>query len=235
MQIVLHDAQLAIDAALASHLVFCNVEPPPQLVILLYAVGNATGLYYYHFIRHFSALSSVGSVAFLSALYTATLCISIGIYRVYFHRLRKYPGPAKAALSKWSLVSVDVAGQRPHYITSLHKQYGDLVRTGPRELSLNDPAAIPAMLGASSPAVKGPWYAGVHAGLPKRSLSLHATVDNHDHAARRRIWDMGFKTTALKGYEPMLTKLTTELMLRLEEHVDKEIKIDDWVAFFFFW
>lgn len=45
---------------------------------------------------------------------------------------------------------------------------------------------------------------------------------------------MGFKTTALKCYEPMLTKLTTELMLRLEEHVGKEINIDDWVAFLSF-
>lgn len=234
MQLVLHDAQLAVGAALASHLIFSNVEPLPQPVILLYAVGSAAGFYYYHAVRHLSILSSVGNVALLSALYTATLCVSIGVYRLYFHRLSKYPGPAKAALSKWSLVPVDLAGQRPHYITSLHKRYGDLVRTGPREISLNDAAAIPFMLGAHSPAVKGPWYAVGQAGLPKRSRSLHAVDDPQEHAARRRIWDMAFKTSALKGYEPMLTKLTAELMLRLEEQVGKEIKIDEWVAFLAF-
>ncbi len=228
------DFQLAAGGALASHLLFSQVEPLPQHVLAAYAAGTAGLTYSLHTHRHLTVLKAFGNASLLAGVYTACLLVSIGVYRLFFHRTRRFPGPASAALSKWALVPVDAAGTRPYYLRKLHKQYGDIVRTGPREISVLDPAAISLMFGANSPAIKGNWYTAVHAGLPKRSLSLHATVDPQDHAARRRIWDQGFKTSALKSYEPTLTRLVGDLMQRLEEQVGQEVKIDEWVSYLSF-
>lgn len=42
----------------------------------------------------------------------------------------------------------------------LHEKYGDIVRIGPRELSVNDPEALSAIYGATGPssrALRGPF------------------------------------------------------------------------------
>jgi hypothetical protein len=61
----------------------------------------------------------------------------------YFnHGLNKYPGPLLAGLSDWWRFFV-VYGRRPDIThIKLHRQYGDIVRLGPNDLSFADPKAI---------------------------------------------------------------------------------------------
>lgn len=55
---------------------------------------------------------------------------SVCIYRIYFHRLRKFPGPQVAAFSKpWHAWAC--RDSRNHLVLdSLHQQYGTFVRAG---------------------------------------------------------------------------------------------------------
>ena len=56
---------------------------------------------------------------------------SIVVYRVYFHRLRKFPGPRFDAISKWGAAYVAYLSRRYFArLEALHIIYGDYVRSG---------------------------------------------------------------------------------------------------------
>jgi hypothetical protein len=66
--------------------------------------------------------------------FTIPLFTSIACYRLCFHRLRGFPGPSMAALSKmWHCWQA--RHSRNHLVLEkLHKQYGTFVRTGNHNL-----------------------------------------------------------------------------------------------------
>ena len=134
-----------------------------------------------------TAASTVG-IMLISVL--VGLFSSILIYRTFFHPLRHFPGPFGARLSNayqtwlycrsWRL---DVEVQK------LHRVYGDVVRVGPRELSINDPESLHAFHSSTSPCLKGPWYSYM-----APASSLQTARDPVDHTERRKAWDLGFSS-----------------------------------------
>ncbi|KAJ5297264.1 uncharacterized protein N7443_008157 [Penicillium atrosanguineum] len=86
-------------------------------------------------------------------------------------------------------------------VDKLHKTYGDYVRTGPTEISVADLVAVQAIYGNQSKARKGPWYT-----LLDPRVCLSFTRDKQEHARRRKVWDHGFSTKAIRAYEPVVTK-----------------------------
>jgi tryprostatin B 6-hydroxylase len=62
--------------------------------------------------------------------YLAGLFVSIGVYRAFFHPLRKFQGPWYARISKlWHLWAARRA--KNHLVLEkIHQRYGDFVRTG---------------------------------------------------------------------------------------------------------
>ena len=78
----------------------------------------------------------------LCACYLTALFCSIAIYRVWFHRLKGFPGPRLAAASKlWHVWKC--RDSRNHLILeSLHQQYGPVVRTGIAQFTSSDNASI---------------------------------------------------------------------------------------------
>ena len=75
------------------------------------------------------ASGSVNALGLITC-YSVTLFTSIATYRIYFHRLRHFPGPRFAAVSKlWHVWQC--RDSRNHLVLeSLHQQYGSFVRTG---------------------------------------------------------------------------------------------------------
>ena len=62
--------------------------------------------------------------------FTGSLCLSIVVYRLYFHRLGHFPGPRMAAVSKLWHMGHTLSSQNHLLMERLHKHYGDFVRTG---------------------------------------------------------------------------------------------------------
>lgn len=118
-----------------------------------------------------------------------SLWANILIYRAFFHPLNRFPGPFGAKLTKlWSLKQVVGSDIRWYRVASeLHKQHGDYVRVGPRELSVLDTAALIPMLGARME--KGPFYGAME-------RSVHTNRDAAFHKQRRKVWDMAFKQSS---------------------------------------
>ena len=90
------------------------------------------------------------------ALYYATLLSSIAIYRLSpFHPYARYPGPIPAKLSMWWMVAISTPGKGHEIVEKLHDKYGDVVRTGPNEISIRDASMIQDIMGAKG-MPKGP-------------------------------------------------------------------------------
>jgi hypothetical protein len=64
--------------------------------------------------------------------YAISLFASIAVYRVCFHRLKRFPGPFWASISKfWHVFKCIKSSSRNHLVLDgLHHKYGDFVRTG---------------------------------------------------------------------------------------------------------
>lgn len=141
------------------------------------------------FISQYILARSLPLCILLTAAFTASLFTSLTIYRAYFHPLGQFPGPPLAKLTKlYSLSLTAQSGLRWHQINaSLHTQYGDYIRTGPRELSITDPAAINFILGYGAKPGKGPVYDSMEE-------SVNTTRDREFHTQRRKIWDSGLKS-----------------------------------------
>lgn len=154
------------------------------------------------------------------------------VYRAFFHPLNKFPGPFGAKLTKfWSLKKVHESDTKWFRVAGeLHEQYGDYVRTGPRELTVLDTAALAPMLGNRM--VKGPFYGALE-------KSIHTNRDNEFHRKRRKVWDMAFKQSqylpessrlsnhllnithpsALEDYGPSIEEFTDTLLTRIDSTV----------------
>ena len=74
------------------------------------------------------AATAVSSQLF--GMYTLCLLGSISIYRVFFHRLRSFPGPILASVSKFWHVAHCLDSKGHLLLERLHQQYGDFVRIG---------------------------------------------------------------------------------------------------------
>ncbi|OJJ77651.1 hypothetical protein ASPBRDRAFT_36878 [Aspergillus brasiliensis CBS 101740] len=130
----------------------------------------------------------------------ASLLASIAIYRYFFHALDRFPGPRLARVTAlWDFRNTVVDAKWYIKVKELHGVYGDVVRIKPRELSINDPLAIKDIYGVGTTCVKGPFY-DLH--YPHRSLQM--ARDKAFHSKRRRLWDRGFTSKALAGYEPYI-------------------------------
>ena len=80
------------------------------------------------------ALNNSGQAARATALivlsYLASLFTSVALYRIFFHRLRHFPGPIGARVTKFWHVGKLFRQPNFKLLDDLHQQYGDFVRTG---------------------------------------------------------------------------------------------------------
>lgn len=86
-----------------------------------------------HLLAFFSASllsGEIRNVLLLSTLYLSGLFGSIAVYRVFFHKLRRFPGPTAAAITKLWHVWKCRDSKNHTVLDEVHKQYGQFVRTG---------------------------------------------------------------------------------------------------------
>jgi len=74
----------------------------------------------------FGLINNSFSAAVAVSLVFLTYVSSLVVYRLYFHKLSKFPGPKLAAVSKWYEFYYDVylKGQFVFKLQKLHEQYG---------------------------------------------------------------------------------------------------------------
>ncbi|OJD30040.1 cytochrome p450 [Diplodia corticola] len=184
---------------------------------------------------HMHALEAAFRTACVANSFKLGLAASILAYRLLFHSLRKFPGPKYAAASRF--YAMFLACKNTQYsdeVEKLHKQYGDFVRIGPREISINRPAAIRLIYGPPSRCKKSPWYSQVTEDVTK--CSINSTRVLEVQRQRRRAWDRGFSIKALSNYEPRVKAKMDTLIQQLRRLSEAKAPVNGtaWSMFFSF-
>ncbi|KAF8243151.1 cytochrome P450 [Wilcoxina mikolae CBS 423.85] len=140
--------------------------------------------------------------------YVVALVGSMTAYRLWFHRLSHFPGPFAARITNLyhPYAYMRCRGKYFRLQKSWFEKYGDIVRTGPNELIINDPSAIPALAKAS----KGSWYLIGH-----NMQSVQLVRDIVTHSIRRRVWDKALSPKAVESYLPRIREHTALLVSAL--------------------
>ncbi|EKG18424.1 Cytochrome P450 [Macrophomina phaseolina MS6] len=215
-------------SALAFHLLIQNFELLELLVWQALGVATAVGAgaFYIDLQVLRSTPSDAAKHLAVSAMsFSLTLTASIIIYRAFFHRLRRFPGPFAAKLSKlWSVYQSSKDFKYNLLLEDLHKKYGDVVRTGPRELSVARASALPQVTSCR----KTIFYA--HTDWKQARLGMLETRDLEDHRKRRRPWEMALGMKEIAGYDRDIQSAIGLFLDQIACEPGQRINITDWSA-----
>ncbi|KAL5489838.1 hypothetical protein ACEPAI_4670 [Sanghuangporus weigelae] len=207
---------LDVSCALVVHKIYnkYEVEPANLLATLILLVGIPS-LPCYFLLAHFDSGVLAGLLSY--AAFYGTLASSIILYRLSpIHPLAKYPGPWYLKISKLFAMLHASSGKQYVFFRKLHDKYGSFVRVGPNEVSVADVEAIRPILGLDGMR-RGPlWIAHNKPGMTP-SIAALRSVGLHDE--RRKLWNRGFTTAALKGLQIAVQDRVLELVDELNKRV----------------
>ncbi|GME48511.1 Cytochrome P450 [Neofusicoccum parvum] len=142
-----------------------------------------------------------------------THIVATAIYNLFFHPLRKYPGPKHAAINGLVYWIVAAQGDIVTWVQKIHREYGDVVRIGPNRLSYTNPQAWKDIYGprvghrkANS---KDVMFYGPDASGERSLISL---LDDSAHSKLRRVFSPAFSDKALKAQENLISAYVDQLI-----------------------
>ncbi|KAF7320582.1 hypothetical protein HMN09_00142500 [Mycena chlorophos] len=171
------------------------------------------------------------SVLICTSAFLLTLVSSIVAYRLSpWHRLAHIPGPMHRKVTKLFTVVEAVMGRRHLVLKDLHERYGDVVRVGPNDVSIVNADAVKAVLGSGGLPKSDNYHVFSDATLSSRNL---LSLSGPEHANRRRVWNRGMSSAALKDYEVLLQPRLELLMERLDAFAKgkQEVDLAQWLSY----
>ncbi len=152
------------------------------------------------------------------------------IYNLYFHPLRKFPGPRLAAATPIPFARCMLNGRMVQWTSSLHEKYGEIVRVHPDELSFIGSTAWQDIYNCR-PELPKPELGTIRTPNGVRPMMITST---EDHTRQRRILSHAFSDRALRDQEHLLHKYTDLLVSRLHDHINAgkaTLDINQWYQF----
>ena len=141
-------------------------------------------------------------------LYHAGLCI----YNVFFHPLRHFPGPKLGASTQLVNVYYILRGVNSRYLCDLHEKYGDVVRSGPNELSFRSASAIKTIYGGK-PAPMDTFNKNSIANLQEtKDCNNVFFATGEQHARYRKLLAPAFSESTIRAQEPMIRDYCNQLV-----------------------
>lgn len=105
-------------------------------LVAMSIVGSA-----YFTIANFSILQTLFRLTVVVTSFNGSLILSIAVYRLFFHRIRRFPGPLWSKLGRFADVAL-AAKEVKYYreVATMRETYGDFIRTGKCILFIFSPA-----------------------------------------------------------------------------------------------
>ncbi|KAK0755234.1 hypothetical protein N5P37_012057 [Trichoderma harzianum] len=141
--------------------------------------------------------------------------ISIPIYNVWFHPLRKYPGPRLWAATRIPYARMIFSGKSHRKILELHQIYGDVVRVAPDELAYIDGTAWNDIMGHRK---RGQGENGKDPVFWKSQQHSVISADRENHTRMRRTLAHGFSAQAMMDQQPLIQGYVDMLISRLRDN-----------------
>ncbi|PYI09787.1 benzoate 4-monooxygenase cytochrome P450 [Aspergillus sclerotiicarbonarius CBS 121057] len=140
------------------------------------------------------------------------------LYCLFFHPLRKYPGPWHWAISDLPRIAYAIQGTYVQYSHELHLKYGDIVRVGPNELSYIDGQAWKDIYNRHRGTfLKDPDFFGE----APNSVVHVASASGATHARMRRMLLRGFSERAIREQGDLLLRHIDHLMSAIRNLIAK--------------
>ncbi|USW57042.1 Putative cytochrome P450 [Septoria linicola] len=159
------------------------------------------------------------------------VAIAYDLYLIFLHPLANVPGPFWATFNKLWMAKHSWSGDMNTTMIALHEKHGSLVRTGPREVSISDTAAIKTMYGAGTKFRKSEWYS-VWQG--HRKFDLFAERSEKLHGEQRRLVSRPYSMDSLKLLEPYVDDAVRVFTNEMGKRVGKVVDIGYWAQLFAF-
>ncbi|KAG8627750.1 hypothetical protein KVT40_003623 [Elsinoe batatas] len=159
------------------------------------------------------------------------LSLASFVHYRYLHPLAKVPGPFWASLTRLWILKHSKDGDLHRVMIDLHRQHGYLVRTGPNEVSVSDPATIKTIYGAGTKFYKSKWYS-VWQG--RRKFDLFGEQDERKHGQQRKLVSRAYAMETLKDLEPYVDHTIQLLNDHLRRRSGEVIDLGRWVQLFAF-
>ncbi|KAL6231680.1 hypothetical protein BDW75DRAFT_233396 [Aspergillus navahoensis] len=193
----------------------------------LVAVVLTTFLRSKHEKTPFSAVA--GQSMLLVGVYAATLLWSILTYRMFLSPLRHIDGPWTMRLSKLTHVWKQARYRNFEVLEDLHKRYGDVVRTGPNEVTVFGTVAYHKVHGKETRCTRAAYY-----DILQPLVTLTTYRNAAAHAGRRKIWDLAFSPKAVELLEPLIYSKADLLLSQLQAKGQQPLDISSWFEFYTF-
>ncbi|KAF4784431.1 cytochrome P450 [Colletotrichum scovillei] len=160
----------------------------------------------------------------LGFAFTILYIISYMIYNLFFHPLRRFPGPILMRATRATFCYRLWCGKLSFDMLDLHRKYGDVVRIAPDELAYADPAAWKEIMGHRAGSVANGGQAPLEfyksetfyrpiADLPRDII----TAPGPEHAMLRRTLSHGFSDRSLRDQQPVIMKYVDIFIAKLRE------------------
>lgn len=154
------------------------------------------------------------------------------VYNLYFHPLRKFPGPLVCRATNLWRTSKLFSGDLPHHVRRLHEEYGPVVRIAPHELAFIEAQAWKDIYGHHNTyemAKDERFYRPMGRHIADTIIS----ADREAHGFLRRQLSHGFSDRSMRAQEPIFREYVDLFIQRLSERADTG-KPEDMKAWFNF-
>lgn len=153
--------------------------------------------------------------------------LATSIYNAFLGPLSRFPGPKSRALSVWPWILTNWKGEDNVDIPALHKEYGDVVRISPNQISfVGDGQRWKDIYGfrksGQPEAIKDPFFYGQNVNRVPGLIS----ADGPMHSRQRKIVSHAFSDKALKEQSPLLMRWAELFRTKLGEQVARGDKTD---------
>ncbi|OBT66703.1 hypothetical protein VE03_03886 [Pseudogymnoascus sp. 23342-1-I1] len=141
--------------------------------------------------------------------------IGLGLCRVYWSPLSKFPGPKLAAATLWYEFYYDVilGGQYTFKIRDLHAQYGPIIRINPYEIHVYTPEFYEELY-SNKGKRRHKWYWATKAFAADEST--FATALHEPHRMRRAALNAFFSKGQVRQLQPMIQSTVDKLLKRFK-------------------
>ncbi|KAK4226845.1 CypX cytochrome P450 [Podospora fimiseda] len=139
------------------------------------------------------------------------------------------PGPFSYRFSKLPHMWHMGLRRKCEILEDLHGQYGDVVRTGPNEVTVFGLDAYNQVHESDSKCIRAAYYDILHP-----LVSLDTTRDEQIHTYRRKLWDQAFSIKSLEGAESIVYSRAAELVNQLQAREGQVLNISAWLEYYTF-
>ncbi|KAI6554314.1 hypothetical protein MCOR03_007395 [Pyricularia oryzae] len=164
----------------------------------------------------------------LTAVLLPIYLLGHAVYNLFFHPLRRFPGPRLQHISYHAYAYRLSRGTLAHDVAKWHRQYGPVVRISPDQLSSIEPDAWKDICGhrtgSKANVDEMPKWPGFYTVNGRPRTIINETKENH--AVLRRSLAHGFSDRSMRLQEPIIGSYVDLLIRRLKERCHSEPAAD---------